>query len=61
MSDTGRKGVMDQASESMKPDSQKTTYEKASETVTSTADKAMGAVQPCQSPVHNPLSAPDRT
>jgi hypothetical protein len=41
-----RKGVGEQVSEKVTPDSQKSTLDKASESVSSTADKAAGALQP---------------
>ena len=44
MSDPNRKGVTDQASEALKPNSQKSTTEKGQETVTDYADKAAGFV-----------------
>lgn len=46
MSDQGRKGVLDQAQEKITPDSQKSTLDKASESVSGAYDRAAGAVQP---------------
>ena len=46
MSDAGRKGFGDKASEAMKPDSQKTTTEKLGEGATDIGDKAARSVQP---------------
>ncbi|RDW92306.1 chaperone shock protein Hsp12-like protein [Coleophoma crateriformis] len=46
MSDSMRKGLGDQVSEKVTPDSQKTYTQKASETVTGLGDKVAGAVQP---------------
>lgn len=45
MSDAGRKDFSTKASEAMTPDSQKSTFEKAKETVTGGADKAARDVQ----------------
>lgn len=41
-----RKGVGEQAQEKLTPDSQKSTFDKASESISSGADKVTGAVQP---------------
>ncbi|KAF1943139.1 hypothetical protein EJ02DRAFT_421556 [Clathrospora elynae] len=46
MSDIGRKGLGEQASEKMTPDSQKSTLDKASETLSGAGDRVAGAVQP---------------
>lgn len=46
MSDAGRKSFTDKASESMKPDSQKSYMEKGKEYLTDTYDRAAGATQP---------------
>ncbi|RVX69456.1 hypothetical protein B0A52_06519 [Exophiala mesophila] len=46
MSDLGRKPLTDQAQEKLTPDSQKSTLDKATESVTGTADNIAGAVQP---------------
>ena len=46
MSDTGRKGVGEQISEGITPDSQKSTLDKASESVTDAGDKVAASVQP---------------
>ncbi|SCU78060.1 LAME_0A03136g1_1 [Lachancea meyersii CBS 8951] len=46
MSDSYRKDFSDKAAEKIKPDSEKSTYEKGKEFVTDKADKAAGAVQP---------------
>ncbi|CAI4060919.1 lipid-binding protein HSP12 SKDI_06G0530 [Saccharomyces kudriavzevii IFO 1802] len=46
MSDTGRKGFGDKASEALKPDSQKSYAEQGKEFVTDKADKFAGKVQP---------------
>jgi hypothetical protein len=42
MTDAGRKGLGDKASESMKPDSQKSTLEQGKEAVTDAGDKVAG-------------------
>ncbi|KAF2036416.1 hypothetical protein EK21DRAFT_106518 [Setomelanomma holmii] len=46
MSDLGRKGLGEQASEKITPDSQKSTLDKAGETASGLGDKAASAVQP---------------
>ncbi|KAI8934926.1 hypothetical protein NX059_008595 [Plenodomus lindquistii] len=46
MSDTLRKGLGEQASEKITPDSQKSTTQKASENVSGLGDKVAGSVQP---------------
>ncbi|RYN62225.1 hypothetical protein AA0114_g672 [Alternaria tenuissima] len=46
MSDSMRKGLGEQASEKITPDSQKSTTEKASESLTGAGDRIAGAVQP---------------
>ncbi|GME97706.1 hypothetical protein B5S28_g730 [[Candida] boidinii] len=46
MSDLGRKSFTDKASEAIKPDSQKSTFEKASESVSDTFDKAASSITP---------------
>lgn len=46
MSDNLRKGLGEQASEKITPDSQKSTTQKASENVSGFGDKVAGAVQP---------------
>ncbi|KAH8684838.1 putative 12 kDa heat shock protein [Tricladium varicosporioides] len=46
MSDIGRKGLGEQVSEKVTPQSQKSTFQVASENVTGVGDKIMGAVQP---------------
>ncbi|KAF1830469.1 hypothetical protein BDW02DRAFT_572998 [Decorospora gaudefroyi] len=46
MSDSMRKGLGEQASEKVTPDSQKSTSQKASENVTGAGDRIAGAVQP---------------
>ncbi|KAL6710789.1 hypothetical protein ACN47E_007846 [Coniothyrium glycines] len=46
MSDFGRKGLGEQASEKLTPDSQKSTGQKASESVSGIGDKIAGSVQP---------------
>ena len=48
MSDLGRKGLGDQVQEKITPDSQKSTLDKASESISGTYDRAAGAVQPDQ-------------
>ncbi|KAG7193235.1 uncharacterized protein KQ657_000997 [Scheffersomyces spartinae] len=48
MSDAGRKPISTKLSESLTPDSQKTTTEKVKESVTGQADKFAAAVQPQQ-------------
>lgn len=48
MSDAGRKPISDKVSESLTPDSQKTTFEKVKQTVTGEVDKAAAAAQPEQ-------------
>jgi hypothetical protein len=76
MSDLGRKGLGEQASEKSKhastngaanhdangstvtPDSQKSTTEKAGETVSGLGDKAASAVQPGQSLIFQPFHQP---
>lgn len=47
MSDSLRKGVGEQVSEKVTPDSQKSTTTKIGENVSGGADKIAGAVQPC--------------
>jgi Heat shock protein 9/12 len=42
MSDTGRKGMTDKLSEGVTPDSQKSTLDKAKESVTDAGDKVAG-------------------
>ncbi|RDW79923.1 chaperone shock protein-like protein Hsp12 [Coleophoma cylindrospora] len=46
MSDSMRKGLGDQVSEKVTPDSQKTYAQKASETITGLGDKVAGTIQP---------------
>ncbi|KAL5114092.1 hypothetical protein ACEQ8H_008024 [Pleosporales sp. CAS-2024a] len=46
MSDSLRKGLGDQVSEKITPDSQKSTGQKASENVTGFGDKIAGSLQP---------------
>ncbi|KAL1792940.1 hypothetical protein ACET3X_009447 [Alternaria dauci] len=46
MSDNLRKGLGEQASEKITPDSQKSTTQKASENVSGLGDRIAGAVQP---------------
>ncbi|KAF1917074.1 heat shock protein 9/12-domain-containing protein [Ampelomyces quisqualis] len=46
MSDLGRKGLGEQAQEKITPDSQKSTLDKAGESVSGLGDKAASAVQP---------------
>lgn len=46
MSDTGRKDFSDKFAETVKPDSQKSTLEKAGESVSNTYDSVAGSVQP---------------
>ncbi|KAF2794094.1 chaperone/heat shock protein-like protein Hsp12 [Melanomma pulvis-pyrius CBS 109.77] len=46
MSDLGRKGFGEQAKEKVTPDSQKSTLDQATETITGLGDRAAGAVQP---------------
>ncbi|KAF1851734.1 uncharacterized protein K460DRAFT_362480 [Cucurbitaria berberidis CBS 394.84] len=46
MSDNLRKGLGEQASEKITPDSQKSTLDKAGESVTGAGDRIAGAVQP---------------
>lgn len=46
MSDSMRKGLGEQAQEKMTPDSQKSTTQKASESLTGAGDRVAGAVQP---------------
>ncbi|KAF2447280.1 chaperone/heat shock protein-like protein Hsp12 [Karstenula rhodostoma CBS 690.94] len=46
MSDLGRKGLGEQAKEKVTPDSQKSTLDKASESVSGLGDKAASSVQP---------------
>jgi len=41
-----RKGVVGQAQEKMTPDSQKSTFDKATESASGAGDKVAGAVQP---------------
>lgn len=48
MSDAGRKDFTTQAKEAITPDSQKTYYDKAKESVTDTVDKVQGKLQPEQ-------------
>jgi hypothetical protein len=43
MSDTGRKGMTDKISEGVTPDSQKSTLDKAKESVTDAGDKVAGS------------------
>ncbi|KAL1311328.1 hypothetical protein AAFC00_001505 [Neodothiora populina] len=49
MSDLGRKGFGDKVSDSITPDSQKSTLDQAKDTATGAYDKAAGAVQPEES------------
>ncbi|KAF7954509.1 hypothetical protein EAE96_005630 [Botrytis aclada] len=49
MSDSLRKGVGEQVSEKVTPDSQKSTTTKIGENISGGADKAAGAVQPSDS------------
>ncbi|KAI5817074.1 heat shock protein 9/12-domain-containing protein [Pyronema omphalodes] len=46
MSDNLRKPFSDRAEEKMTPDSSKSTVDRAKESVTTTADKAVGEMQP---------------
>ncbi|CAI6255592.1 unnamed protein product [Periconia digitata] len=46
MSDLGRKGLGDQVKEKATPDSQKSTLDKATESLTGAGDRAASAVQP---------------
>ncbi|MCJ1360092.1 MAG: hypothetical protein MMC33_010095 [Icmadophila ericetorum] len=46
MSDTGRKGVGEQVQEKVTPDSQKSTFDKATESVTGVGDKVAASIQP---------------
>ncbi len=46
MSDTGRKGFSDKLNETVTPDSQKNTFDKAKEGVTDQADKLGSKAQP---------------
>lgn len=46
MSDQGRKNFTDKVSESVTPDSQKSTWDKATETATDAYDKVAKTVQP---------------
>ncbi|KAF8201559.1 heat shock protein 9/12-domain-containing protein [Pholiota molesta] len=46
MSDTGRQSFTDKASSAMKPDSQKGTFEQASDKIKGTMDSAAGSMQP---------------
>lgn len=46
MSDQGRKNFSDKISDAVTPDSQKSTWDKASESVTNTLDKGAGKLQP---------------
>lgn len=47
MSDSLRKGVGEQVSEKVTPDSQKSTTTKIGENISGGADKVAGTVQPC--------------
>ena len=49
MSDTGRKGLGEQVSEKVTPDSQKSTLDQAKESVTGAGDRVASAVQPSTS------------
>ena len=46
MSDFGRKGLGEQAQEKITPDSQKSTFDKAGESVSGLGDKVASSVQP---------------
>jgi hypothetical protein len=46
MTDQGRKNFADKLSETVTPDSQKSTWDKATEGVTDTFDKGAGKAQP---------------
>ncbi|KAF1962880.1 heat shock protein 9/12 [Byssothecium circinans] len=46
MSDVGRKDLGDKAQEKVTPDSQKSTLDKAKESITGAGDKAAGSAQP---------------
>ncbi|CAH2352732.1 12 kDa heat shock protein [[Candida] railenensis] len=46
MSDLGRKNVSDKVAEKITPDSEKTTFEKASEAATGAADKVASSITP---------------
>ncbi|CCX30901.1 heat shock protein 9/12-domain-containing protein [Pyronema domesticum] len=46
MSDSLRKPFSDRVSEKMTPDSSKSTIDKAKESITTTADRAVGEMQP---------------
>lgn len=46
MSDTGRKDFSDKAEEALKPDSQKSLFDKTKEGVTDTGDRVAGSLQP---------------
>ncbi|CAI8497460.1 unnamed protein product [Pichia kudriavzevii] len=46
MADQGRKNFSDKLADTVTPDSQKSTWDKASEGVSDTYDKAAGKVQP---------------
>lgn len=56
MSDNLRKGVGEQVSEKITPDSQKSTTTKIGENITGGADKAASAVQPCMISLSSPLA-----
>ena len=51
-----RKGLGDQVSEKVTPDSQKSGFDKASESVTSAGDKVAGSMQPGETRHSRPLS-----
>ncbi|KAH3676155.1 hypothetical protein WICMUC_002177 [Wickerhamomyces mucosus] len=46
MSDTGRKNLSDKLQEGVTPESQKSTFDKAKESVTDSVDKVQGQLQP---------------
>lgn len=46
MSDTGRQSFTDKAGSAMKPDSQKGTFEQATDKIKGTMDSAAGSMQP---------------
>lgn len=54
-----RKGVVGQAQEKMMPDSQKSPFDKATESASGAGDKVAGALQPgalrCLAPAYFPL------
>lgn len=50
MSDLGRKGLGEQAQEKITPDSQKSTLDKAGESLSGAGDRVAGAVQPGRFP-----------